>query len=237
VSVVANGVDVESFRPQAVDPALRDRWGLAGKKVLLYAGTFQPYEGLDLLVKAMPEVVRQVPDAHLVIVGGSAGLAGGAKATSPEEQLLLNATRDSGATAHVTFTGRIPHGEVKDMYALADAMCYPRRWTLTTALTTPLKPLEAMAMAKPVIASDVPPMKELVMDMKTGLLFKAGDHLDLAAKCVTLLSDAGLRQRLGDAAREWVLAERQWTTLVSRYREVYERVAPAAARLREKVPA
>jgi PEP-CTERM/exosortase A-associated glycosyltransferase len=237
VSVVANGVDVDSFRPQAIDPALQNRWGLAGKKVLLYAGTFQPYEGLDLLVKAMPEVVRQVPDAHLVIVGGSAGLAGGAKATSPEEQLLLNATRDSGATAHVTFTGRIPHGEVKDMYALADAMCYPRRWTLTTALTTPLKPLEAMAMAKPVIASDVPPMKELVMDMKTGLLFKAGDHLDLAAKCVTLLADAGLRQRLGDAAREWVLAERQWTTLVSGYRDVYERVAPAAPRLREKVPA
>jgi PEP-CTERM/exosortase A-associated glycosyltransferase len=237
VHVVANGVDAESFRPTEPDEQLKQRWNLGGKKVILYAGTFQPYEGLDLLVRAMPEVARQVPGAHLVIVGGSAGFAGKSGSSSAEEQLLLSAVRESGAVDHVTFTGRIPHSDVKGMYALADLMCYPRRSTLTTALTTPLKPLEAMAMAKPVIASDVPPMRELVTDAVTGLLFKAGDFQDLAKKCVTLLSDASLRKRLGDGAREWVLRERQWASLVSAYRGIYESLAERHDRLREKIPA
>jgi glycosyltransferase involved in cell wall biosynthesis len=90
-----------------------------------------------------------------------------------------------------------------------------------------LKPLEAMAMAKPVIASDLPPMRELVSDRVTGLLFKAGDYHDLAAKCVELLSDAATRQRLGAAARDWVVRERQWRTLVSRYQPIYESVLAA----------
>jgi glycosyltransferase involved in cell wall biosynthesis len=133
VHVIANGVDTDAFRPQAPSEPLKRRWGLIDKEVILYAGTFQPYEGLDLLIRAMAEVVRNRPRARLVIVGGSAGFAGGAGPVSPEEKALLAAVEDSGAGPHVTFTGRIPHADVKDMYALADVLCYPRRMTLTTA--------------------------------------------------------------------------------------------------------
>lgn len=224
VHVIANGVDTDAFRPERPSDALRRRWDLVGKEVILYAGTFQPYEGLDLLIRAMSEIVKNRPTAHLVIVGGSAGFAGGSSAFSPEEQGLLSAAQQSGVTSHVTFTGRIPHAEVKQMYALADLLCYPRRMTLTTALTTPLKPLEGMAMAKPVIASDVPAMHELVSDGVTGLLFKAGDAQDLARKCVALLSDPQLQRRLGAASREWVVSKRQWRTLVAKYSDVYSAV-------------
>lgn len=237
VHVIANGVDADAFQPQSPNEDLRQRWGLAGKEVILYAGTFQPYEGLDLLVRAIGEIVRQRPQAHLVIVGGSAGFAGGTVTMSPEEQHLRAVASDSGALDHVTFTGRIPHGEVKDLYALADIMSYPRLLTLTTALTTPLKPLEAMAMAKPVIASDVPPMKELVQDGSTGLLFRAGDHHDLAEKCVALLADPARRIQLGKAARTWVERERQWPVLVDGYRHVYESVLRGSTRRAEKIPA
>ena len=226
VYIVANGVDTSSFAPREPRETLKRRWKLDGKEVILYAGTFQPYEGLDLLIRAMAHIIRERPSAHLVIVGGSAGFAGGDGSVSPEESRLLSVVREEGLMNHVTFTGRSPHAEVTDMYALANAVAYPRRLTRTTALTTPLKPLEPMAMAIPVIASDIPPMRELVSDDETGLLFRAGDVDDLAAKCVQLLKDSALRLRLGSNARAWVLRERQWGTLVSKYQDVYESLGP-----------
>ena len=222
--VVANGVDVEAFQPTPPDERVRERWGLAGKQIILYAGTFQPYEGLDLLIRAMPEVVRRLPRAHLVIVGGSPGLTGGLVSLTAEERQLRAAVEENVVENHVTFTGRIPHAGVREMYAIADVLVYPRRWTLTTALTTPLKPLEGMAMGKPVIASDVPAMRELITDGVTGLLFKAGDHVHLAARCCELLSDPALMRRLGNAGRETVCRERQWSSLVAQYLPIYQRL-------------
>ncbi|MEO5741485.1 MAG: glycosyltransferase, partial [Vicinamibacterales bacterium] len=116
VHVIANGVDTDAFRPQDSSVALEKRWGLIDKEVILYAGTFQPYEGLDLLIRAMADIVRSRPKAHLVIVGGSAGFAGGSAAVSAEEHALVSAVRESGVERHVTFTGRIPHADVKAMY-------------------------------------------------------------------------------------------------------------------------
>ena len=131
VHVIANGVDTDAFRPQDSSEPLKRRWGLIDKEVILYAGTFQPYEGLDLLIRAMAEVVRSRPSAHLVIVGGSAGFAGGAGPVSPEEKRACwLPCRTAAWQPHVTFTGRIPHADVKAMYALADVLCYPRRMTL-----------------------------------------------------------------------------------------------------------
>ena len=220
--VIANGVDVDAFQPAEPDESMRLRWGLSGKQVVLYAGTFQPYEGLDLLVRAMRNVVSQFAQAQLVIVGGSPGLAGSSGAQSPEERLLHAVVREESLSNHVTFTGRIPHEDVRQMYALADVLAYPRIWTRTTALTTPLKPLEAMAMAKPVIISDVPALRELVRDRHSGLVFKAGDHDDLGAKICELLGDKRSRERLGANARNIVVRERQWSRLVSQYLPLYD---------------
>ena len=245
VHVVANGVDAHAFAPQAASDQLRERWKLGGKEVILYAGTFQPYEGLDLLVRAIGHIVRSRPSAHLVIVGGSAGFAHGTGTVTPEERELLAVVRETGAADHVTFTGRIPHAEVKDMYAIADVVAYPRRLTRTTALTTPLKPLEAMSMAKAVVVSDVAPMLELVRDGQTGVVFKAGDVSDLASKLIRLLRNP-CRFEISSVmrAREWVLRERQWPDLISRYRDVYQsvlkqpsHVAGAASKADLHVPA
>ena len=145
--------------------------------------------------------------------------------------------RELGVGNHVTFTGRIPHADVKDLYSIADVVAYPRRLTRTTALTTPLKPLEAMSMARAVVVSDVPPMKELVQDRSTGLLFKSGDYQDLAARCLELLSNPMLRSELGNTARDWVVRERHWPVLINGYRAIYESVLGRAARHDERVPA
>ena len=223
VHVVANGVDVDVFQPREPSEEVRRKYGLAGKSVVLYVGTFQPYEGLELLVRSLSRVLARRPDAHLVIVGGSASLAyRGGTTRGTQEEVLGRAISELRLTDHVTMTGRVPHGEVADLYSIADCVVYPRILTRTTALTTPLKPLEAMAMGKPVAASDLPPMRELVRDRETGLTFPAGDEAAVAQACIALLEDAPLRARLGQAARDFVVAERQWPDLVKRYDAVYE---------------
>lgn len=213
--VVANGVDTDTFRPSDRCDDARARWGVGSKHIIGYIGTFQPYEGLDVLIRALPNIIRRTPAAHLMIVG-SGGL-------EPQLKALVHELR---LDDRVTFTGRVPHSEVGDIYAICDILVYPRLLTRTTALTTPLKPLEAMAMGKAIIVSDVPAMRELVDEGTTGLTFHAGDFCHLTSRCVDLLGDAALRERIGNAARSWVLARRQWPALVASYRAIYDRVLP-----------
>jgi PEP-CTERM/exosortase A-associated glycosyltransferase len=212
--VVGNGVDAENFTPMPCTESVRQRWGMQDKQVIGYIGTFQPYEGLDLLIHALPHILKQKPQAHLVITG-----SGG------QEPQLRSLASALDLEDHVTFTGRLPHNQVSSIYALADMMVYPRILTRTTALTTPLKPLEAMAMGKAVMVSDVPAMQELVQPGVTGLMFRAGDVMDLASQCTSTLQSSQQREQLGRKARAWILTERQWPILVGRYREIYTAAA------------
>lgn len=222
--VVANGVDVDRFQPMPPDPAALQRWNPNGAPLLAYIGAFQAYEGLDILLQGFQLLLQSLPTARLLMVGGG-----------PEDENLRQLARElrfpDGA---VTFTGRLPHAEVGPLYSIADVLLYPRRLTRTTALTTPLKPLEAMALKKAVLASDVPALRELVHEGENGLVFRAGNPASLAEQSLRLLSDPVLRARLGEGGRRYVEAERRWPTLVARYQEVYE---PLLARLASVTPA
>jgi glycosyltransferase involved in cell wall biosynthesis len=121
----------------------------------------------------------------------------------------------------------VPHAEVRRVYAAADLVVYPRRATRETELVTPLKPLEAMAMGKPIVASDVGGLRELLSDGETARLFPAGSAPALAAAVSELLADGPLRSRLGEMARQVARQQRDWRMIVPRYREAY-----AAAGLR-----
>ncbi len=206
--VVANGVDTNRFVPLAPQEQVRDRWNLRGKRLVTYLGSFQPYEGLATLIDAVPRLCARMPDAHVVIIGG--------QSDALEQQVAA-----LGVTDHVTFTGRVPHDEVEGLYSIADLMVYPRTRTRTTEITTPLKPLEAMAMARPALISDVGAMLELVRHDETGVIFRAGDADDLADKALSVLSDPTRAKKLGEAGREWVLSERHWPTLISSYQDIY----------------
>ncbi len=221
IHVVANGVDVSAFSPGAEADTLRDRFGLRAKRILLYAGAFQPYEGLPVLIEAMARVAARVPQAHLLIVGGRPPEA--APQASAPDDVLRALVLERGLAQHVTFTGQVPHAEVAGFYSLAEVVAYPRLLTRTTALTTPLKPLEAMASGRAVVVSDLPPMRELVRERVTGLCFPAGNAAALAERCIELLENKPLRDTLGEAARSFVVAERQWAALTARYEDIYDR--------------
>jgi PEP-CTERM/exosortase A-associated glycosyltransferase len=189
--------------------------------ILAYIGSFSHYEGLDLLVRAMPAIVACVPAARLLLVGDGEARPG-----------LERRVRELGLGNHVRFTGRVPHAVSRACYAHSRICVYPRLWTSTTALTTPLKPLEAMAAGCAVLASDVPAMREIVRDGETGLLCRAGDPSDLAEHAVRLLHDPTLRATLGARGRAYVLAEREWSRVTAPYRELYERLVARGSGLR-----
>ncbi|WP_019028745.1 TIGR04063 family PEP-CTERM/XrtA system glycosyltransferase [Colwellia piezophila] len=217
-TVIANAVNIEQFnviRPQdkANNTDLAKALELTDCDVLGFLGSFYAYEGLDLAIAAMPAVLAKNPKARLLLVGGG-----------PQEQNLKQQVILLGLEGKVIFTGRVPHSEVGKYYSLVDLLVYPRKAMRLTNLVTPLKPLEAMAQGKPVLASDVGGHKELISDNETGFLFKAGDSVELAERMVDLLADEYKRNSVLVKGRDYVENVRNWRNSVSNYLPLYQKL-------------
>jgi PEP-CTERM/exosortase A-associated glycosyltransferase len=214
ITVVPNAVDPARFRPAGTpDPALQAELGLEGRTVLGFIGSFYHYEGLDLLLRAMPLMLARLPDLALLLVGGG-----------EQEQALRRLAESLSLQGAVRFTGRVPHGEVGRYYDLVDALVFPRRRMRLTELVTPLKPLEAMAEGRLVMASDVGGHRELIADGGNGILFPPDDPGALAERVVATLADRSAHERLRAEGRRFVAAERTWPIAAARYEPLYRRL-------------
>lgn len=215
VVVIPNAVDPDEFaHPEPADPALKSRLGLDGATVLGFIGSYYGYEGLDLLLEAMPFVLARSPKVKLLLVGG--GL---------EEQALKARAELLSLGEAVIFAGRVPHQDVAKYYALVDGFIYPRHPMRLTELVTPLKPLEAMAQRKPVLASDIGGHRELIAHNVTGLLFPAGSPDAIAEAVNGWVADPARSARLLDEAYRYVTEVRTWANSVAGYAPVYQRLA------------
>ncbi|ROR34747.1 TIGR04063 family PEP-CTERM/XrtA system glycosyltransferase [Inmirania thermothiophila] len=218
VTVVPNAVDAVRFQPGLAErrAELAARHGLEGRRVLGFIGSFYAYEGLDLLLDALPRIVARVPQAHLLLVGGG-----------PQAERLRERATRADVAPHVTLVGRVPHHEVSAYYDLVELFVYPRRSMRLTELVTPLKPLEAMAHGRLVAASAVGGHRELIRDGETGRLFAPDSPAALAEAVVDLLRmPAAQAEAMRRAGRRFVETERSWARCVARYREVYDRLRP-----------
>jgi PEP-CTERM/exosortase A-associated glycosyltransferase len=215
VTVIPNAVDVEYFPPLGErDRLLEAEHDLRGMQVLGFIGSFYAYEGLDLLIEALPAIRRECPNVRVLLVGGG-----------PQEAALRAQAARLQVGGHVIFAGRVPHGRVPAYSSLIDAFVFPRRSIRLTELVTPLKPLEAMAQRRLVIASDVGGHRELVEHGRTGFLFRQGDAEALVECAVQALRRPSGFQGVLDDARRFVECERTWHASVQRYATVYERMA------------
>ncbi|GGX90413.1 hypothetical protein GCM10007386_21570 [Pseudoduganella dura] len=211
IEVIPNAVDIGDFSVGgARDEALARELGLEGKTVLGFIGSFYAYEGLNVLLDAVPAMLAQQPALRVLLVGGG-----------PQDAALRQQAKALGIEAQVIFTGRVPHKEVQRYYNLVDVLCYPRLKMRLTDLVTPLKPLEAMAQGRLVAASDVGGHRELIDDGRTGVLFAAGDAAALARRVLALLSTPEAWPQLKAQGRHFVENERNWAASVARYRKVY----------------
>jgi PEP-CTERM/exosortase A-associated glycosyltransferase len=212
ITIIPNAVDIDNFKydqPRKTD--LEERLGLQGKLVLGFIGSFYAYEGLTLLIRALPDILRQKQDIRLLLVGGG-----------PQDTKLKEMVGQLQLQEAVLFTGRVPHGEVSNYYNLVDIFAYPRLNMRLTDLVTPLKPLEAMAQGKLVVASDVGGHKELITDGENGRLFRAGNSQSLTETIVNLINEKDRWEQMKITGRKYVEQERNWPLSVSRYVEVYK---------------
>jgi PEP-CTERM/exosortase A-associated glycosyltransferase len=211
VTVIPNAVDIAQFPLLGErDAALEASLGLQGMQVLGFIGSFYAYEGLDLLLDAFPTILAQRPATRLLIVGGG-----------PQENALKAQAQRLGIADKVLFTGRVPHSEVPRYSSLVDAFVFPRKSMRLTDFVTPLKPLEAMAQGRVVLASDVGGHKELIAPGRTGYLFRHDSVEDLARSVLEVLGDPAALAGIIEAGRVFVEAERNWRVSVERYRKVY----------------
>ena len=218
VTVIPNAVDIAAFEfGLSPDGALKSRLGLEGTTVIGFIGSFYAYEGLDLLLTALPSVLARLPQVRVLLVGGG-----------PQEPALRALAQRLGVADKVVFTGRVPHGDVQRYYSIVDVLAYPRHAMRLTDLVTPLKPLEAMAQGRLLVASDVGGHRELIRDGETGVLFRADDAGSLADAIVRLLGERERWPKLREQGRRFVEQERNWAGSVARYREVFGRLAPQA---------
>lgn len=217
VTVIPNAVDLEAFEPggQPV-AALKARLGLQGASVIGFIGSFYAYEGLDLLLEALPGILARRPDVRVLLVGGG-----------PEDAAIKAQALRLGLSDKVVFTGRVPHHQVQLYYDLVDVLTYPRHSMRLTELVTPLKPLEAMAQGRVLVASDVGGHKELIRHGETGMLFKAGSSEALAQAVVDLLAARERWPVMREAGRRFVEEQRNWTASVANYHSAYTHLLPS----------
>ena len=213
IGLSPNGVDLAMFgEPPERDHALAQELGYdADDPVIGFIGSFYDYEGLDLLIEALPQLRRRHPGARLLLVGGG-----------PMDAALRAQAAASPAAEAIHFTGRVPHGAIGRYYSLIDILAYPRKASRLTELVTPLKPLEAMAQRRLVAASDIGGHRELIEDGATGTLFAPDDPAACAGALAELIDDRSQWPATLARAAAQVRERHDWMANVRRYQDVYQ---------------
>jgi 1,4-alpha-glucan branching enzyme len=224
ITVIPNGVDQAHFAGNsAAGAALRQRLGIpSDARVILYLGRLVERKRAIDLVQALPQVLKTVPQARLVIVGRRT-----ANAVRLEEAVTA-----LGLTAHVTFVAHVPYAEVPAYYAMADVYALPSAYE-----GFPFTVLEAMASGTPVVASAIPGVDEQILDGLTGLLHPVGDVAALARCLEQVLRDSWLAGDLAAAARRVVADYYDWDTIGTQTEQLLLRVAGAQAAAPNRLPA
>lgn len=210
ITVVPNCVDPSAFQPRGRDKALAKDMLLGDSTVLGFVGSMMSYEGLIDLVSALAALRRNGHDVCALLVGDG-----------PAWQEVREAARSMAMQHHIIMPGRVPHAEVGRWYSLMDMAVYPRRPSRVTELVPPLKPLEAMAMGLPVVASDVSAICESITHEHNGFLFERGNVASLVATLERVLSEKALVRKVAKQGHHDVRHSFTWEGAARDLTEAY----------------
>ena len=204
---LAPGVDVEAFHPGVDGSAVRARYALTGRPVIVCVSRLVPRKGQDMLIRALPAVRRRVPDAALLLVSGG-----------PYRPKLERLAREQGVESDVVFTGSVPWAELPAHYAAGDVYAMPCR-TRAAGLDVEglgIVYLEASATGLPVVGGDSGGAPDAVREGETGYVVGGRDVEALAARLTELLADPAKAKAMGAAGRAWVEQEWRWAKQAER---------------------
>lgn len=212
IRVVPNGVDPEEFSPGIPDPG----HFVAGVSVnrgaltVLNAKALMPFNGQEFLIRAFDEIAKEISDCRLLLVG-----------SGPDMDRLRELSIDLGLADRIHFLGRIPNEQMPSLLRMVDIVVIPSVDVGGVKEGSSLAVLEAMAVAKPVVASNVGGLSEIILDGKTGLLVPPRDAGAIARAIMSLYRDKQIASELGRNSRESILRERTWQQIAARYFYIY----------------
>lgn len=213
IIIVPNGVDTEKLYPKPPLVSLKEKLGIKNEKLLGYIGSIRRIEGIEILLKAMEIIKREIKDVFLLIIG-------------PGDPIYINElkiiTKKLKINNYVKFLGPVPNSEIDDYYSILNICIIPRLNIRVNQLVTPLKPLEVMAMGKVLLVSNLPALKELVKPNISGELFETENSEDLADKIMKFIINPEETNRLGQSARKYVENNYSWQKIIKKYISLYE---------------
>lgn len=210
VTVIPNGVSPSDF--SATPLPTRD----GRVPVLLYVGTLADWQGLDIVIKSLPKILEgQAVKLHIV-----------GRGRSRQRKMLAKQIRKLGLDEHVIVQPAVPHHEIPALVAQADICVAPLGLNdrNVTQGACPIKVLEYMAAGRPLLASNMPIVRELVREDVDGLLFSPNDPNDLARQAGVLLRDIELSKRLAESAAAHVREKFTWHESQKKLVKVYEKL-------------
>ncbi len=208
-TVIPNGIDAESFaRDEQARRRLREQWGLSSGQVLLaYVGRLDYEKGTDVLLSAASHLAARGSPIHLVIAGDG-----------PQRRQVENFIAHGEGGRQCRYLGHVQ--DVRGVLSAADLLVMPSRWE-----GFGLAAAEAMACGLAVIASDVPALRELVTQGRTGLLVEPGEVVPLAEAIVHLSANAAARATMGQAGRRHVTQKYPLAAMIQAHERLYLEVA------------
>jgi phosphatidyl-myo-inositol dimannoside synthase len=207
---IAPGIDTDHFSPQdAVE--LRAELGLAQKKVIVSVGRLVHRKGQDVLIEAMPAIMKEIPDAHILMIG-----------EGPYRSYLQNRAKALGIQDRVTFIGRIQYADLPRYICVGDIFVMPSRSRLAGLEVEGLGIvyLEASACGLPVIAGNSGGAPDAVLEGETGLVVDGTNKADVAAAVIELLLDAQRCKAMGLRGRQWIIQEWRWDIWAARFTQL-----------------
>lgn len=211
IKCVGNAVDCTHFKPQRHSNRIEILYHLKGKFVIGYVGTLRKMEGLQLIIQALSQLKKEGFPVVFFVVG-----YGEYKAT------LVKQVEELGLEKEVVFAGTIPPKKIDQYYSVMDLVVFPRIRSRVTELVSPLKPLEAMAMGKPILASNVGGLTDYCLDQTNSLLFNPDSSEDCLLKLKEMIQNKDLRKKIGDSAHSWVKENRDWQKQALKYQHIYQ---------------
>jgi len=228
IHILPNAADPDALQPGPRNMRMAQKLGLSNDvPVIGYIGSFTLYEGLDDIVRACVNLFRRGHDFRLLMIGSEPSYL--------KDRIIPTMRQiatEGGIVDKLIMPGRISVDEVREWYSLIDIVPLPRKGMRVTDLVAPLKPLEAMAMEKAVVVSDLSALKEIVTHDETGLVVPHSDPEALADALARLIADPALRRSLGERARGKILTELNWDAVARKLRDTVDRVLfeiPASA--------
>jgi len=200
VHIIGNGVDVNEYNPKMVKKQIFS----SDIPIIMAVRRLVSKNGIEYLLKAAPHILKE-KNARFVIVGDG-----------PERYNLEELASTLGITQETTFVGGIPHSEIPTYLAAADIIAVP---SLVEA--TSIAMMEAMAMEKPVVASDIPGLREISNYGNIAELVPPRDPFSIAKSVITLLDDDKRRKNLGRNSRAFIVKTKSWELVAKRTINLY----------------